>query len=338
MINEVIKLVEPKKLEICFLENDISSDEIVVKPEYLSICAADQRYYQGKRKKEILDKKLPLCLIHEAVGSVLYDPKNQYKVSEKVVLIPNTPTEENSIIKENYLKTSKFRSSSSNGFMQNIVLMKRDRVIPIREIDEKCAVILELVSVVVNAIENFQKMSHKKKDILGVWGDGALGYLTSLLLKIYFPNSQIVVFGKHAEKLNYFSFIKEKVMINSIREDLYIDHAFECVGGKGSESAIDQIIDIINPQGSISLLGVTEEPININTRMVLEKGITLLGNSRSGYEDFEKAVELLQDKQIQDYVDNIISEVIDVNSISDIYKAFDVDAQNDFKTIMRWNI
>lgn len=68
-----------------------------------------------------------------------------------------------------------------------------------------------------------------------------------------------------------------------------VDHAFECVGGIKSEDAIEQIIDHINPEGCISLMGVSEEPVDVNTRMVLEKGLTLLGNSRSGYEDLKSS-------------------------------------------------
>ena len=83
---------------------------------------------------------------------------------------------------------------------------------------------------------------------------------------------------------------------------------------------------------------MSEEPPRINTRMILEKGLIVLGNSRSGYGDFKKAVELLQDEKIQDYVDNIICDTIDINNLSDIYKAFETDINNDFKTVMKWNL
>lgn len=340
MINEVIKLTETRKFEMCFEETDIisSDDYIIVRPTYMSICAADQRYYQGKRKKEILDKKLPLTLIHEAIGNVIYDPKGEYKKSEKVVLIPNTPLEEDSIIKENYRKSSLFRSSSYAGFMQSVVFMKRDRIIPIKNIDETIAPLIETTSIAVNAIDNFMEKSHKRRDVIGVWGAGNVGYITSLVLKKYLPNSKIIVFGRNPEKLSYFSFVDETINTNQKMKEIKIDHAFECIGGNGSENAIDEIIDYINPQGTINLLGVSEDPIHINTRMVLEKGLTLLGNSRSGYIDFEKSVDILQDKQIQNHMQNIVSEIIDVNNVNDIYKAFDNDTNNKFKTVMRWNI
>ena len=338
MINEVVKLVAPRRMEIFFEEENIEEEKVVIRPSYLSICQADQRYYTGKRSKEILDKKLPLSLIHEAVGEVLYDPKDEYKKGDRVVLIPNIPVEKDNIIKENYLRSSKFRSSSYDGFLQNIILMRRDRIINIKNIDFKVAALLEPVSICINAIEEFLKSSHKRKETIGVWGCGTIGYITTLLLKRYMPNSKIIMFGTNEEKMSYFSFADDVILVNQIPKDLKINHAFECVGGKHSEEAIKQIIDIINPQGCISLLGVSEEPVLIETRMVLEKGLKLIGNSRSGYEDFKKAVEIMQDEKMQDYIENIILDVVKINNLNDIYKAFDLDLNNNFKTVMEWNV
>ena len=338
MLNTVVKLTSPRNLETFFQEEEYTDENVIVRPTYMSICAADQRYYQGKRKKEILDKKLPLALIHESVGEVMFDPKKEFAKGEKVVMIPNTPYEKNDYIKENYLRSSKFRSSSSDGFMQNAVVMRRDRIIPIRDIDEEIASQLELTSVAVNAVEAFKERSHKKVDRIGIWGCGSVGYILALVLKKYFPDSTIIVIGTRREKLNYFSFADETVINSEIGPDFSVDHAFECVGGPKAEEAINQIIDVINPQGTIGLLGVTEEPVDINTRMVLEKGITLVGNSRSSYSDFAKSIELMQDKEMQEYIHNIISEFIEVNNVNDIHTAFDDDSTNEFKTVMKWNL
>ncbi len=56
------------------------------------------------------------------------------------------------------------------------------------------------------------------------------------------------------------------------------------MGGRGSQSAINQMM-ISSPEGSIALLGVSEFPVEVNTRLVLEKGLTLIGSSRSGSKD-----------------------------------------------------
>ena len=83
--------------------------QVIVRPTYLSICNADQRYYQGLRDAEILRKKLPMALIHEAIGEVVRDPSGNFKTGDLVVMVPNTPVEEDDIIAENYLRSSKFR-------------------------------------------------------------------------------------------------------------------------------------------------------------------------------------------------------------------------------------
>jgi len=338
MINEVVKIVSPKKLDIFFEEESILSDNIIVRPKYLSICAADQRYYQGWRKKEVLDKKFPIALIHEATGEVLYDPKNDFKKGEKVIMIPNLPMNRDNVIKENYRKDSLFRSSSANGFMQSVVSMRRDRVIPLNNIKEHIGALIELVSVSINAIDIFEKGSHTRRDTIGVWGSGNMGYITALTLKLNYPNSKIVVIGTTQEKLSYFSFVDETKLVNEIDENFRVDHAFECVGNQKAQNAINQIIECINPQGTISLLGVSEEPVCINTRVILEKGLKLIGNSRSGYDDFKKAIEIVQDVKVQEYLNNIISEIIEINDISNIHTAFEHDLRNEFKTVMKWNI
>ena len=107
-----------------------------------------------------------------------------------------------------------------------------------------------------------------------------------MLLRYTYPNSKIYVFGTHDGKLSRFSFADETYKIRHIPEKLRVDHAFECVGGENSGDAINQIIDYINPEGAIALMGVSERNVPINTRMVLEKGLRIFGNSRSGRDDF----------------------------------------------------
>ena len=339
MLNQIIKLIEPKKFEICFKEEKIDDDEyVIIRPTYMSICAADQRYYQGLRNREILEKKLPLSLIHESVGKVLYDPKGEFKQNQNVVMIPNTPSFNDKDIKENYRLDSLFRSSNIDGFMQNIIFIRRDRIIPIENIKENVSVLLELMSVAVNAVENLKKVNITSCNRIGIWGPGSVGYAVYIILKQYFPNSKIAVIGTTREVLNYYPLADEKYLITELKNDFMIDHAFECVGGEKSEKAIDQIIKHIKPQGTISLLGVSEDPIRINTRKILEKGLTVLGNSRSSYADFKKAIEILKNDDIQENMEKMISEIVEINDVNDIYTAFDKDINNQFKTVMKWNL
>lgn len=94
------------------------------------------------------------------------------------------------------------------------------------------------------------------------------------------------MFGTVAEKLAYFTFAQETFLVDKLEDSVMVDHAFECVGGSGSRSAINQIIDHINPEGTIAIMGVSENFVEINTRMMLEKGLRMFGSSRTAARTF----------------------------------------------------
>jgi ribitol-5-phosphate 2-dehydrogenase (NADP+) len=339
MINRIYRLVDVKRIETVYSEISVESNQLIVRPEIFSICAADQRYYQGKRNKEVLQKKLPLALIHEGIGTILYDPKGEFKKGTRVALIPNLPFSQVTSVKENYASDSHFCSSSVDGFMQEFLLIRRDRVVEIPESDNNIYVLSELVSVAFNAFDFFEKNATGPMESIGIWGDGSVGFVMGLVLRSVYPDSKIYIFGKHERKLQYFTFATESYVIDNIPKDLILDHCFECVGGNGSEPAINQMINMIRPQGTISLLGVSENPVPINLRIVLEKGVKLIGNSRSGIQDFKEAIQLIHsNKSVQSYLKNIVSQVIEVNNEQDITYAFEQDQMNDFKTLLKWRI
>ena len=338
MINTIYRLIAPKFFEEAIEEIDI--DKVIVRPIYLSICQADQRYYQGKRAADVLEKKLPMALIHEGIGKVVFDNTGEFNIGDNVVMIPNTPIEHDKYIASNYLPSSKFRGSGFDGFTSDLVQLTSDRLVKLPEnFNLEISAFIELISVICHGVDRFEKIAIKHKNRFGVWGDGNLGYITALLLKEFYPKSEVIVMGKHSENLNLFSFADETYKVHEVPDTLAIDHGFECVGSNASQSAINQIIDVINPQGSIILFGVSEYPIPINTRLVLEKGLTIQGISRSERKDFKKAVDVLKNNpKLFDSLDNLINNVVTIESLNDLKQAFDKDYISGFgKTILKWD-
>ena len=281
-----------------------------------------------------------MALIHEGIGDVVYDPQGVFKPGDSVIMIPNTPVEKDDVIAENYLRSSKFRASGFDGFMQEHVVLTHDRVVALDpSIDKVIAAFTELVSVSMHAVLRFDRFAHKRRNIVGIWGDGNLGYITSVLFKATFPDTQLYIFGVSEEKMSSFTFADATFNVNDIPEDLLVDHAFECVGGAASQSAINQMIDHIQPEGTMSILGVSEYPVPINTRMILEKGLRMFGSSRSGREDFERTVALYQSNpEIINYLSNIVGAQVPIRDIKDMNRAFELDNQKNMgKTIMIWD-
>ena len=324
----------PKLLEEVYTDLDLEKG-VIVRPTYLSICKADQRYYYGKRAPEVIEQKLPMALIHESIGTIVKDNTGTFDVGDNVVMIPNLPRKDDEVIGENYRESSKFRSSGSDGFMEEYVSLTVDRLIKLPDdINLEVASFIELISVSVHAISRFLKLSHKRRNTIAVWGDGSFGYITALCLKIIFPEAEIISVGMHEEKLSMFTFADKKYLASEV-----------------------PIIETINPEGTVSLLGVSEFNISVNTRKILEKGLRIFGTNRSTREDFKTVIDLLEENEdMVHYLESLITQVIEINTLDDINHAFESDKNLRFtlddinhafesdknlrfgKTIMKWEI
>lgn len=337
MINSIYQLVAPRTFVVKFEDVPIEN-RVIVRPRFMAICHADQRYFQGKRSPEVMRKKLPMALIHEAMGEVVFDPSGNFSSGDAVVLVPNIPGKESEGIYENYAIGSGFRSSGIDGFMRELVSIPVDRVVGCDGIPSQIAAITEFVSVAVHAVTRFKQTAHSCRERIAVIGDGSMAYAVSCVLKRLCPDSSLVVVGRNENKLNLFSFSDKTYLTSEVPSDLSFDHAFECAGGEGSGDAIDMIISHIKPQGSLMLLGVSENPVPVRTRDVLEKGMVLTGCSRSGRADFEMAIEAMQDASMQRRLRQIVHVDDPVLSVGDMKRVFATDLSTPFKTVFKWAV
>lgn len=334
MLSKGFKVVSPKTFEIYYEDVVLKDKEALVKIEMGAICKADLRYYLGQRDERILGLKYPMRLLHEVVGRVLKDPTNTFKVGQKVVLVPNiADCDENctnsctfeETLGENYCPKAKFASSNIDGFSCEYISFPVSNIIPVKEdVESEKAVFAELTSVSLAAIRRYSDLNNK---VIGVWGDGVVGYILASVLKTI-TNSKIIAIGKTPAKLEKFPSEKTYIAGDKDIKKENIDIAFECVGGKASQYALNEIIDNITIGGKIVLTGVSENSIEINTRKILEKGITLTGSTRSSVEDFRKAVELIEGSQYNGYVNALVRDIVPIKDISDYYNVFEFEAQN----------
>jgi ribitol-5-phosphate 2-dehydrogenase len=335
LINNVYQLVGTRTLVVKF-ENISLGERVIVRPDYLAICHADQRDYLGQRDRAVLEKKLPMAPIHEATGIVVHDPSGTYATGQRVVLIPNIAGDIQAGVYENYAPGSGFRSSGYDGFLSEFVALPPDRVLAIDDIAPEVAAITEFVSVAVHAVTRLDALARQARGRFAVIGDGSMAYAVASVLKECFPASEVIILGRHRSKLALFTFADETHYSSTPPPDLSFDHAFECVGSQGSAEALEVLIRHINPQGSIVMLGVSEQTVPVNTRMVLEKGLTLIGCSRSGRTDFEQAVALLKEPRFQQHIRQIVYLDEPVRTVADVKRVFANDLLTPFKTVFEW--
>ncbi len=335
MIKQVIQLIRPGLFLPTFAVETPEKGDILVRPKYLSICAADQRYFRGNRPPAVLAKKLPLALFHEAVGEVLDDPSGELQARTFCVLLPGgVDSAEN---ESNYRKGAFFRSSNADGFCQELMYLKRGEILPIQDAPAWIYVFSELMSVCCQALRQIEKVKNIPEGCsVGVWGDGAMAYMMALTVSQLKPTCRIIVFGKHDEKLLNFSFVYKRINItdNTEFKNEDVDFAIECVGGSGAQNAIAQAVDRLIPTGTLLLMGVSENAPIVPTRLVLEKGLTLVGTSRSTRNDFRQAMKLISKQDVKNSLLKIVSMRCSVSSASELIDVFNQDFYLPYKTII----
>ena len=328
------KVTAPEVIEEFISTLEYDNTKVLVKVDMMAICKADIRYYLGNREKSVLDRKYPLAPIHEAVGIVVKDPTKTFAPGDKVILVPNSINYKkckkcyfdrckDADLGENYCPHASFKSSTSDGFMAPFhsidpsLLVKYHSSIP-----SEIAVFSELLSVSNAAC---RRIDFSRANNIALFGDGIMGYMVYLLLT-HLYKKKVTVFGLNKDKLSLFKHA-ETYNFNDY-DGKQFDTLIECVGGKGSEFAINQMIDIAQIGSDLILMGVSEANVAINTRKILEKGLVLKGVTRSTVEDFEKASKAISIKEVQDELKPLVLSIGRIESVNDVYAHFEMVINN----------
>lgn len=344
--SRTFRLLNPGQVEEVIIERQVRDGEVVVEPTIASICHADLRYYTGQRNPDALAKKLPMALLHEGIGKVVESKSEAVKVGQRVVIVPNIPgylledgnSEECSSTCEkefidNYSEKNKFLGSGYDGIAQNRLVLPADCTIPIPDhIPDEIAVLSELCTVSYHALSRIKKKLESPDTTVAVFGDGPVGYLTAAMIHhIYgLDATRLKVFGAIPEKLAQFGFADcALVQEYDFKVGERVDVVVECTGGRFSESAVNQGIDLLARGGSLILMGVTEERVPINTRDVLEKGLSLFGSSRSSCPDYHAVLSAMEDIEYQESLRAILpAEYTIVQEVNDFKEAMDSAAEH----------
>jgi ribitol-5-phosphate 2-dehydrogenase len=338
------RLIEPWEVIETVVEHKVHDYQVIVEPSIGSICHADLRYYAGQRRPEALLRKLPMALIHEGIGTVVESESPALAIGQRVVVVPNMPGYLLDGINpahccpacksgngDNYCHRGRFLGSGTDGIAQSRLVVPVPCAIPVPdEVPDEIAVLTELCTVSYQALLHVAEMLPNAR--IAVFGDGPVGYLAAAMLHHVYgvSQNQLHVFGAAADKLEQFEFAtRSLVQEYDFSSGGSYDIAVECTGGRFSENAINQAIDILSPGGQLILMGVTEERVPINTRDVLEKGITLRGSSRSSSSDYRPVLTAMKDPLCQATLRKLLPEQkTKIESAHDFVRAMELAVEH----------
>jgi len=308
---------------------------LLLRPVVAGICGSEILYFKGEKEKEKLERRLPMCLLHEGVARIVDTGEGaKSKTGSHVVVNPMLPCGQcvscELGVGENFCQNSKYMAATADGLSRTLLLYPENRVVPVPEgIELEVAALTEPLSIALNA---FEVAEIPRDEEVAVIGDGPIGYMTALITSYVgaVPRENLHLIGIVDEKL---SMAKDfSVTVNSIREKQKLeglgqsfDVAFEAVGGRSQDITLDQAIDLLKPGGRCVVLGLSGSKVPVDVNRLVNKGLALRGSVRSRMEHFERVIELLKDTKFRDKVKRIISE-----------KRFTIKSPEDLETAFRY--
>ena len=275
-------------------------NESIIKVSATGICGSDMHAYHGKDERRIP----PLILGHEVSGII--DQGNE--VGKKVVLNPLITCDQCDYCKNGreHLCSKRIILGMNKpiirqgGFAEFVSIPDKNIYELPKNLDIKEAPIAEPCAVALHAVEISEKELTKpiKNANALVLGSGAIGLLCGLILSKVKNCKNITIIDPNdkriAESLKYLDADAMKPDGGKIRKD-YFDIVFDTVG---LESTRKQAISSVLPGGIIIHIGLTQSSGNFDFRKTTLQEITFVGTYCYTNKDFEKTLNILNNKEI----------------------------------------
>jgi len=276
------------------------NDESIIKVFASGICGSDMHAYHGQDNRRIP----PLILGHEVSGII-----NKGKdIGKKVVLNPlitcgacNYCTNKREHLCPKRIILGMNRPIERQGGFAEYVSIPDKNIYELpKNLNMKEAPIAEPCAVALHAVElGENELSLELKDGKAlVIGAGAIGLLCGLILSKVKKCKEIIIVEPNdkrlKESLKYLDADGLNPSSKSINKD-HFDIVFDTVG---LEATRQQAIKSIKPGGIIIHIGLTQPSGNFDFRKTTLQEITFIGTYCYTNRDFEKTLNILNNKEI----------------------------------------
>lgn len=314
------------------LIDELLDGEVLLSPVVAGICGSEIHYFTGKKEEEKLRKRLPMCLLHEGVCRVVLSHDSSVQEGSLVVPIPLRPCGQcPACLKgsENFCERASFMAATGDGMARSLFSYPADRVVRVPPgVPPSVAALTEPLSIAAQALRQASLKGHER---VGILGDGPIGYFVLIMASLLggILRDNLFFLGVVDEKLAMGQDFATPVNTRSISpQELAsklgrLQVCFECVGGGVSEITLDQAIHLLEPLGSLYVLGLSSGKVPVRTIEVVNRGLTIQGCSRSRPEEYRRVLEWLKQASHAERASRVIHpETFTIRSVQDLEEAF----------------
>jgi len=279
---------------------NLINGESIIKVSASGICGSDMHAFHGNDNRRIP----PLILGHEVSGvidkgkeigkKVVLNPlitcgkcnycinKKEHLCSKRIILGMNRPIER------------------QGGFAEYVSIPNKNIYELPKNLEMKEAPIAEPCAVALHAVELGEKeLSTKLKDSKAlVIGAGAIGLLCGLILSKIKKCKEIVIVEPNNKRLQESLKYLDAEGLKPGSKNIYVDHFDIVFDTVGLEITRQQAIKTIKPGGIIIHIGLTQPSGSFDFRKTTLQEITFIGTYCYTNKDFEKTLNILNNKEI----------------------------------------
>lgn len=315
----------PRKVETTAIEAPKSKDgSVVIDVRKTGICGSDIHYWD-------LGSPENMVMGHEFCG-IVTDPgsRKDLKVGDRITALPISPCGECSACKSGnpqYCAKTWDKavglSLSNPGAYAPQTSIRPDMVVKVpSNITDAEVAMVEPTAVALHAV-NLANVKVGSRVL--VVGAGIIGQLCAMFAKMngatYVAISEMnEKRGKKAVQLGgadeYF-YAADKEWLNNVTHECPegFDYVFECCG---NSPAVTSAITATKPGGTVILVGVSMDSINIPSILVVTKEMTLKGAIGYTKEEFVECVDLMSERKI-----DVLKFVDDIVGLDDVQNALE---------------
>ncbi|MCQ6562002.1 zinc-dependent alcohol dehydrogenase [Paenibacillus mendelii] len=269
--------------------------EAIIRVEAAGICGSELEGYLGHSSVRVP----PLVMGHEFCGVIeeMAPDASGFQVGDKVIvnpLIPCGSCDRCDRGRPNICRNRQIIGIHRPGaFAQYVAVPVKNMYNVAGDMDSNLASLAEPLAVCIHAI----KLGLQPFEGLMIYGAGPIGLLT-LQVALNMGAPKVLVIDRQPERLAFAKRLGAEAAIpEEVHEKLAsvfsghgVDAIIDCVGVLATR---EQAIQLINPGGSVILVGLGQDQTALSMNHVVRQEVSLIGSYTYSNADFEQAVNLL---------------------------------------------
>lgn len=314
----------------------VGAGEVLLKLKYVGFCGSDLSSYKGNNPMV----SYPRIPGHEVSGEIVGlgdDVPDHIVVGLNATVNPYSNCGKCSSCKRYRPNACQFNQTlgvQRDGAMSEYLVVHWKKIILADSLSPEKLVLVEPLTVGFHAVERGRVIDF---DCVVVFGCGLIG-LGAVLAAVE-KQAEIIVVDFDSKKLSLAKELGAKYVVNASEVDVdeYFQEKFHgkidvVIEASGSSAAFTSALKAVAFSGRVVCIGYTKEPILLESKLIIQKEIDLLGSRNALQADFDRVVRYLTTKKLP--VEKLISRKISMSESELALKEWNANPNEIIKMVM----